>query len=137
MKYFTIEELTRSATAAAKGIDNTPSRIVRENLERLIERVLDPLRQAWGKPLRVNSGYRCLALNRAVGGVNSSHHLRGMAADITTGNYVDNAKLFQMAIDLGLPFTQLIFEKGNPKVGPAWVHISYDPADVKRQVLRL
>ena len=69
MKYFTIEELTRSTTARQRGIDNTPSQQVIDNLTALVNNVLDPLRQAWGKPIHVNSGYRCPALNKAVGGV--------------------------------------------------------------------
>lgn len=132
MKYFTIDELTRSDVAAQRGIDNTPPKTAVENLERLVAAVLDPLRQAWGRPLTVNSGYRSAALNAAVGGSKTSHHLKGMAADITTGDRVDNRKLFQLAIDLNLPFCQLIDEKNF-----AWVHISFDPANVKRQVLRL
>lgn len=98
----------------------------------LVDNVLDPLREAWGHPLTVSSGYRCPALNRVVGGSATSHHMKGMAADITTGNKVDNRKLFQQIIDLNLPFTQLIDEKDF-----SWVHVSYDPANVKRQVLKL
>ena len=67
MKYFTIEELTRSTTARLRGIDNTPSQQVINNLIALVDNVLDPLREAWGKPIHVNSGYRCRALNKAVG----------------------------------------------------------------------
>lgn len=69
MKYFTISELTRSDKARELHIDNTPfSYEVVANLENLIENILDPIREAWGKPLHVNSGYRCPALNKAVGG---------------------------------------------------------------------
>lgn len=132
MKHFTIEELCRSNTATLRGIDNTPSEEIKRNLTALVDNVLDPLRQAWGKPLVVNSGYRCPQLNKAVGGSKTSHHMKGMAADITTGNKADNRRLFQLAIDLKLPFYQLIDEKGF-----SWVHISYDPANVKRQILRL
>jgi len=132
MKYFTIRELTRSATASRLGIDNAPTASVERNLTALVDNILDPLREAWGRPITVTSGYRCPALNKAVGGSRTSQHLRGMAADITTGNKVDNRKLFQLAVDLKLPYCQLIDEKGY-----AWVHVSYDPRNVKRQVLRL
>ena len=101
-------------------------------MARLVDNVLDPLREAWGRPLTVSSGYRCPALNRAVGGSATSHHMDGMAADITTGNKVDNRRLFQLIINLKLPFTQLIDERDF-----SWVHVSYDPANVKRQVLKL
>ena len=68
MKYFTIAELCRSTTADNKCIDNTPAPEIREKLQTLIEELLDPIREAWGKPIRVNSGYRCPALNQAVRG---------------------------------------------------------------------
>lgn len=132
MQHFTIAELTASATARRLGIDNTPSPEVIAALTDLTERVLDPLREAWGRPIIVTSGYRCAELNKAVGGVATSHHLRGMAADITTGDRTDNRRLFQLASSLPLPFTQLIDEKGF-----SWIHISYDPADLRRQILRL
>ena len=102
------------------------------NVAALVDKVLDPLREAWGKPITVTSGYRCAALNKAVGGSGTSHHCKGMAADISTGNKVENRRLFQLIIDLGLPFTQLIDEKNF-----SWVHVSLDQSDVKRQVLRL
>lgn len=132
MKYFTIAELCASSTATAKGIDNTPTPGITQNLERLVANVLDPLREAWGKPIVVTSGYRCPELNKAVGGAKNSHHMQGMAADITTGNKVDNRRLFQKILDLGLPFTQLIDEKGF-----SWIHVSYDTSNLKRQVLKL
>lgn len=132
MKYFTIAELCASSTATAKGIDNTPTPGITQNLERLVANVLDPLREVWGKPIVVTSGYRCPELNKAVGGARNSHHMQGMAADISTGNKVDNRRLFQKILDLGLPFTQLIDEKGF-----SWIHVSYDTSNLKRQVLKL
>lgn len=132
MRHFTLSELTRSTTATLHGIDNNPTSEVVANITALVDNVLDPLRDAYGSPLLVTSGYRCKALNRAVGGVANSDHLRGMAADITTGNTVANRRLFQLAIDLKLPFKQLIDENCF-----SWVHISYDPNDIRRQVLSL
>ena len=83
MKYFTIEEMTKSSTAKAKDIDNTPSQEILVKLQKLIEAILDPLREWYGKPIKVNSGYRCEALNKAVGSkANNSQHLYGEAADI-------------------------------------------------------
>lgn len=131
MKYFTFDELSRSETATRLNIDNTPSPAARSNLAALTDNILDPLRQAWGKPITVNSGYRCPALNKAVGGSATSQHMSGQAADITTGNKVDNARLFQLVQDLGLPFDQLIDEQGF-----AWIHISYSPRH-RRQILKL
>lgn len=132
MKYFTIEELTSSSTAKAKKIDNTPTPGIRQNLEALVNKVLDPVREAWGGPITVNSGYRSPALNKAVNGSKSSHHMLGMAADITVGSKAKNKKLFELIQSLGLPFTQLIDEKNF-----SWVHVSYDPNNVKHQVLKL
>lgn len=131
MKYFKIEELTASATARARGINNTPSLAEVRNLTTLVERVLDPLRAAYGSPIIVNSGYRSKALNKAVGGTATSQHCKGMAADIHAkdGN---NKRLFELARKMG-GFDQLIDENGM-----AWIHISYDPAKAKQrgQVLR-
>lgn len=132
MKYFSFQEFERSDTAYRHGIDNTMPEAAKKNVAVLVDKVLDPLREAWGKPITVTSGYRCAALNKAVGGSATSHHCKGMAADLTTGNRVENRKIFQLIIDLGLPFTQLIDEKNF-----SWVHVSLDPADVKRQVLKL
>ena len=132
MKYFSFQEFGRSGTAYRHGIANTAPESARKNIAVLVDKVLDPLREAWGKPIAVTSGYRCAALNKAVGGSATSHHCKGMAADLTTGNCVENRRIFQLIMDMGLPFTQLIDEKNF-----SWVHVSLDPADVKRQVLKL
>ncbi len=122
MKYFTIQELTRSTTAQLRGIDNTPSQQVIENLVALVDNVLDPLREAWGAPLRVNSGYRCRELNKAVGGVPASQHMLGQAADITAGDRRANRELYSLLRHLDLPVDQAINEHDF-----SWLHISYGP----------
>lgn len=86
MKYFTIKELSHSDTAVARGIDNTPTGEAVHNLTELVENVLDPLREKYGKPIRVSSGYRSAVLNRSVNGATSSQHRLGQAADITVGS---------------------------------------------------
>lgn len=131
MKYFTIEELCRSDTAQRLGLPNRPTAKATENLTALVDHVLDPLREEWGRPIIVNSGYRCKALNKAVGGVANSQHLLGEAADITAGSRQFNRLLFQLIQDLGLPFDQLIDESGM-----SWIHVSYSPRN-RRQILRL
>ena len=83
MKYFTIKELTHSDTAVSLGIDNTRSREHELCLTLLVDRVLDPIREHWGLPIRVTSGYRCPELNEEVDGVEDSWHMDGCAADIT------------------------------------------------------
>lgn len=122
MKYFTIEELTDSSVARQLHIDNTPTAEIKENLTALVRHILDPARTALGKPIRVNSGYRCTLLNTCVGGTQNSQHLRGEAADICTGSPEENRKLFEIL--LNMPFDQLIWERGNSH-GPAWIHVSY------------
>lgn len=132
MRNFTIQELTTSMTATAKKINNDPTPEISENLKQLINNVLDPLRDAYGKPIRVDSGYRSPALNAAVKGSKTSQHVKGQAADITGGNKDENKKLFELAQELNLPYCQLIDEKNF-----SWVHISYDKNNVKRQILHL
>lgn len=130
MKYFTLEELTRSAVATARGIPNTPGENEREALEVLVLALLDPLRELWEKPIYVNSGYRSPALNKAVGGVANSQHMKGQAADITTGNTASNRKLFALIRDGGFDFDQLIDEADG-----TWIHVSYvSPSENRRQV---
>ena len=93
--YFTLSELLRSDTAAARSIDNAPSHDVIRRLNALMDECLDPVRELWGKPIGVNSGYRSPALNAAVGGAAASQHMKGEAADITTGSVADNLRLFE------------------------------------------
>ncbi len=132
MKYFTIEEMTKSSTATAKHIDNTPNQTAIDNLTKLIEIVLDPLREWYGKPIRVNSGYRCKVLNKAVGSkAKNSQHLYGEATDITAGSKAENEKLFNYIKD-NLPFDQLINESDF-----SWVHVSYREGRLRKQVLAL
>lgn len=131
MKYFTIEEMTKSSTATANGIDNTPSEEGVLKLQKLIEAVLDPLREWYGKPIKVNSGYRCEALNKAIGGAKSSQHMLGEAADITVGSKEENEKLFDYIKD-NLEFDQLINESNF-----SWVHVSYREGRLRKQVLEL
>lgn len=124
MKYFSIKELTKSATAERKGIKNDPSIQEVKSLTALIEKVLDPLREAYGKPIIVSSGYRCPKLNAAVGGSASSQHVKGEAADIRSvaDTPEENKKLFDLIVKLGLPYDQLINEYNYD-----WVHVSFGP----------
>ena len=131
MKYFTIKELCKSSTATAKGIDNSPNSEIVKNLEQLIDNILDPLRERYGKPITVNSGYRCPELNKAVGGSKTSQHMKGLAADITVGSPKKNKVLFDLIKEMDLPFDQLIDEK---KL--SWVHVSYSTKP-RKQILYL
>ena len=124
--------MTKSATAQRKGIKNDPSIQVCKSLTALIEKVLDPLREAYGKPIIVTSGYRCEKLNKAVGGAASSQHVKGEAADIRSVQDTpeENKKLFDLIVKLGLPFDQLINEYNYD-----WVHVSFG-ARHRRQKLK-
>lgn len=135
MKWFSLHEFSRSSTAEARGIQNTPSGDEVERIEDLVEEVLDPLREWYGKAIYVTSGYRSPALNRAVGGAASSQHVKGEAADITTHSRVENKKLYEY-IRKHLPFDQLIWEHGD-STGPDWVHVSYRRERLRQQVLRI
>lgn len=122
MKYFTLRELTASSTASRLGIDNTPPRQAVNNLNALVTHLLDPLREKFGRPIYVNSGYRCPELNKAVGGSLTSQHLTGEAADITAGNKRENHRLYELLQSLKLPVDQAINE-----CDYSWIHVSYGP----------
>lgn len=129
MKYFTIAEMAKSETADRKGIDNRIPKDLLPNVENLITKVLDPLRAWYGRPVYVNSGYRCPELNRAVGGVGTSYHLTGCAADIDVYSRTENQKLFEY-IKEHLPYTEVGLEGGG-----AWVHVALVPGrEEERQV---
>ncbi len=134
MRHFTIEELCASETARRRGIDNTPGAEERDCMVALVEAVLDPLREAYGKPIAVGSGYRCPRLNEAVGGAAKSQHKKGQAADIvgTPNTREENRRLFSLVKELGLPFDQLINEKNYQ-----WVHVSHRRGGNRGQELHL
>ena len=122
---FTLNELTKSATAKRLKIDNTPGQVITENLNRLIKEVLQPIRDAWGQPIIVTSGYRCERLNKAIGGALNSDHRFGCAADIKTVSDTrdDNKRLFdlivQMSKDKEIVCRQIIDEYNYD-----WIHVS-------------
>lgn len=134
MKYFTLKELTASDTARRMGIDNTPTPEVAAKLTKLVEAVLDPLRERYGYPIMVSSGYRCPRLNKAVGGAETSQHVSGEAVDLYVSSARDRAQLFAMIYYL-LPYDQLIWEKGTDEA-PEWVHVSYREGKNRGQCLR-
>ena len=131
---FTLKELTKSDTATRLGLDNTPDEETIENLKLLCEKVLQPVREHFGKPVTINSGYRSPESNAAVGGSKTSDHCKGQACDLEIDG-VSNPDLAQWIMD-NLEYTQLILEfytQGQPNSG--WVHVSYDPNNLKKQEL--
>lgn len=131
---FSLHEMTKSETALRMGLDNTPGEAEIENLRLLCEKVLQPIRDHYGKGVKVNSAYRSPESNSAVGGSKTSDHCKGMAADIEIPG-VANADLAQWIMN-NLEYTQLILEFYTPGVPDSgWVHVSFDPAQLKKQEL--
>lgn len=115
-KNFSYKEFEQSATADRKGICNVIRTFeVRDAVKELTETILQPLRDAWGKPLHINSGYRCPELNKEVGGKPTSQHLKGEACDVACDK---PAELARLAILLHLPYDQIILY-------PTFVHFSH------------
>lgn len=133
MKYFTLRELIKSDTAIRKGIKNIPNKQEEQNLNALVDKILDPLREAYKKPIIVTSGFRCEELNRLVGGSKTSQHRTGQAVDIRTipDTPEENKKLYDLIIQLNLPFDQLIDEHNFD-----WVHVSFSEKN-RKQILKI
>ena len=137
-KNFTYEELCHSGVAERKGLRNRPKtkeeeRVVIENLKALCIEVLQPLRDYLGKPVVISSGYRSEEVNRMVGGVKGSQHLKGEAVDIAVENTEHLLKIMHFIME-ETDFDQLIWEKN--KAGTQWGHVSYRRNGVnKHQVL--
>ena len=132
-KYFTPDEMIHSDTADRLYIDNTPTGDVIDNLDRLVTRVLDKLRDGWGRPIIVTSGYRCKELNAAVGGARNSQHLKGQAADIVSDDF-EAFRRFVRRWCKDNEFDQCIFEHSG---GREWIHISYVEGRNRRQIIDL
>ncbi len=135
-QHFSLEEMTKSQTAARLRIDNTPPQDVIKNLTNLCIHVLEKVRLNYGRPVIVNSGYRSPPLNRAIGGSRNSQHMSGQAADIEVPG-IDNRFLFNWIRD-NLQFDQLILEfhkDGVPDSG--WVHVSWNSTTNRRQILEI
>lgn len=131
---FSLHEMTKSETALRLDLDNTPEDDHLENLKALCENVLQKVRDHYGKGVKVNSGFRHPRVNSAVGGSTTSDHCKGMAADIEIPG-IANADLAQWIVD-NCEFRQVILEFYTPGIPDSgWVHVAYNPADNKKQVL--
>ena len=120
--HFKLVEFTRSATAQARHIDNTPDEEQIKNMKFLCDNVLEPLREQFG-PIIIGSGFRCPALNTAVGGVKNSQHKSGEACDIHLPSIEVGKKYFEFLKKLPI-FDQLIWERNNPRSNHYWIHVS-------------
>jgi hypothetical protein len=131
-KNLTLAEVTRSESAKRKGISNMPTAEHIENFKKLAEKVFQPIRDHFAVPIRISSGYRSAALNKAIGGSLSSQHCSGEAIDIDMdGTSITNAQVFNFIKD-NLEFDQLIWEFGTDK-NPDWVHVSYETTGKQRK----
>lgn len=135
MKHFTLAELTRTSARdkkTLKPLANEPSAQVVECLTALVDNVLDPLRERYGKPIRVTSGYRSKEVNERIGGAPTSQHTKGEAVDFVC----DDMKAAFEIICTTLPFDQLIWERGDDRQ-PQWIHVSFKRGGKNRgEVLR-
>lgn len=129
-EHFSLEEMTRSETAQIRHIINNPSELAIDNLTILCQRVLEPTRKIVGKPLIINSGYRSERLNSAVGGVKSSYHLTGKAADIHADNEEDAMNIAKAALRQRITDTAIV-ESYLGAAAPKrkyWVHVQWSYA---------
>ena len=133
MKYFSIDEMVRSATAKKYGIDNRPSQDILNNLVLFIEKVLDPIREDWGGSISVSSGYRCPELNNAVGGVKTSGHQYGYCADLQVKGDLRKFSCFvkDWMKEHQMKWDELIWEKSG---GVTWLHFCWIGKDGKQRM---
>ncbi len=134
-EHFTLKEMTRSVTAARHHIDNTPDANAKENLRYLCNHVLEPLREEYGAPIIINSGFRCVAVNQLVGGVKNSQHLKGEAADIHLPSIAAGQQMFRI-LKQQRNFDQLIWEHTRDCT-TYWIHVSCKRQANRHQVLKL
>lgn len=133
--FFSKEELLRSDYARKHGIDNTPNDVQKRNLARLADE-LDKIRQSYGAPIRVTSGFRSEALNTALGGSRTSAHMSGLAADLDVGGKAENTRLYNIILAMhkrgDIQFDQLINE-----YDMSWVHIGFTNATPRGQAFKI
>ena len=123
-KHISDKEGTYSITATRRGIDNTPDEKQLQNMQLLADRVFEPLRVWVGKPIKVNSFFRSIKLNKTIGGSSKSQHCHGQAIDIDDSyGHVTNAEMYEYIKEY-LDFDQLIWEFGDDD-NPNWIHVSY------------
>lgn len=130
-KHISYEEATVSATAIRAKIDNTPPADVLDNMKHVAEQLFEPLREWYGKPIRINSFYRSPKLNKLVKGSPTSQHVKGEAIDISAGSKSENEKLFNYIKD------NLVFDQVINEYDFTWVHISLKKTGNRKQVLKI
>lgn len=129
-KHITINEATYSEKAVKNKVSNIPNEAQLESMQLVAEKLFEPLREWYGKPIKINSFFRSLEVNKLVGGASSSQHCKGEAIDISAGSKAENKKLFDWIKNSGLTFDQLINEYDY-----TWVHLSYKTTGNRRQII--
>jgi hypothetical protein len=129
-KHISLNEAIESPTALRMGIKNVPNELELEAMKYVAENLFEPIRKWYKKPIKINSFFRCVALNKAVKGSASSQHVKGEAIDISGGNKIENKKIFDYIVSSGLDFDQCINEYDF-----TWVHISLKKSGNRKQVL--
>lgn len=128
-EHITYEEATISPTALRMGIVNEPNEEQIKCMQLVAEKCFEPIRKWYGKPLKVNSFFRCDELNKAVKGSPTSQHVKGMAIDFSAGSKAENKKLYDWAVRNLTAWDQIIWEFGG-----VWIHISYNEGKNRKQV---
>lgn len=137
-KNFTYDELTKSNTASRLKINNSPDDEAKTKLKKLANDVLQPIRDVYGKPIKVSSGYRCLKLNEKVGGAVNSQHVKGEAADITSlSDTVDENKVLFEVIKKLIKDGKIVVGQLIDEYNYNWVHISLPNDKHKNQILHI
>ena len=129
-KHITLQEATESATAVRMGIKNVPNELELDAMKYVAENLFEPIREWYDKPIKINSFFRCVALNKAVKGSLTSGHVLGNSIDISGGNKIENKKLFDFIKTSGLEYDQLINEYDF-----TWLHISLKKTGNRKQIL--
>ena len=129
-KHITIEEATQSPTALRMGIKNVPNAEELEAMKYVAENLFEPIREWYNAPIKINSFFRCVALNKAVKGSLTSGHVLGNSIDISGGNKIENKKIFDFIKTSGLEFDQIINEYDY-----TWIHISLKKSGNRKQIL--
>ena len=129
-KHITLQEATESATALRMGIKNVPNELELDAMKYVAENLFEPIREWYDKPIKINSFFRCVALNKAVKGSLTSGHVLGNSIDISGGNKIENKKLFDFIKTSGLEYDQLINEYDF-----TWLHISLKKTGNRKQIL--
>ena len=131
-KHITLLEATESATALRMGINNVPNEVELDAMKYVSENLFEPIREWYNKPIKINSFYRCLALNKAVNGSKTSGHVLGNSIDISGSSKAENKKIFDFIKTSGLNYDQVINEYDY-----TWVHISLKKDKNRKQILAI